>query len=66
MADVSKRAPTGRRISMKVLADKFNQHLPPHRTAYEFSQRNFIEKRIPQADDSIATLQARYPDSDYS
>lgn len=70
MATVNTRSPTGRRISFKALAELYNQHLPKKPVIYRFggARRVFVERR-PGAglyDDSIATLEALYPDSDYS
>lgn len=43
---VSQRAPSGRSVGMDVLANKFNEHLPPHETVYRFGHRArvFVEK----------------------
>ena len=54
---------------MKILADRINEHLPRYPVIYTFGRRRvFIERKAGAGlyDDSIATLEAQYPDGDYS
>ncbi len=70
MATVVTRSPTSRSISIKILADRFNESLPRFPAIYLFhgAKRLFLERREGAGlyDDTIAELEVLYPDSDFS